>query len=281
MDMSPNGSLILTGDSNFQIILWSVMSGNKLRQHNYENDIVHVAFSPDGHHCFVSSMDGVIGVWKVPDLKRVADVDLDDEIVRDAVFSTDSRKIFACTLSGKILEIGTLTGNVQGTWDLGSDRGQLNSVDIGIGRIIGAFSSGYLVCWELESRTELWSIQQHTSIFNIRVSPDTKAVATASKGLFIHDVDSGSLLQSQPTALPNKVRFSETPTQVIYPEDSTNELILWDWSTNTILGRYGDHSSQIYAVAINNNYIVSGGNDGKIVVRERQSGKVIWDQTIT
>jgi WD40 repeat protein len=64
---SPDGSLLVSGDSAGSVQVWEVATGERLADlRGHTLAVTGIAFSPDGTAFATSSRDGTVRVWGIP-----------------------------------------------------------------------------------------------------------------------------------------------------------------------------------------------------------------------
>jgi WD40 repeat protein len=96
LDISPDGSLLAAGLSNWTVHFWDVATGQifGLPLEVFEDDVTSVAFSPDGRLLASGDQDGNLYLWDVATLERLGDpLNLDQFYITDLIFSPDGSRL--------------------------------------------------------------------------------------------------------------------------------------------------------------------------------------------
>ncbi len=95
-DVSPDSSLLATGEENHRIVLWDTATGNPLKELSGHSDwVTWVEFSADGKFLLSSSKDSTIRLWDVASGRPLFTITGHEAWVNLARFSADGRYILS------------------------------------------------------------------------------------------------------------------------------------------------------------------------------------------
>ena len=279
---SPDGELLAAGDSNGNIHLWRVESGQQvLILQGHTNWVVSLAFSPDGQTLGSGSADATIRLWNVA--KGVCEKILEGH--RDEVWSV------TFSPNGKLLASGSDDRTIK-LWDLNS--GECLKTIIGHtswvtslvftpeGKTIASGSDDQTIkLWDLNSGECLKSFEGHSGgIRTISFSSDRKLLASGSEDYLIKlwDVNTGKCLKTL-TGHDNRVfSIAFSPDEDYLATSCHNyEIKLWDVNTGKCLKTFKEHSGWIMSIAFNqkNGYLASGSYDQTVRLWDQYTGRVL------
>ncbi|MDA0917725.1 MAG: protein kinase [Planctomycetota bacterium] len=103
VSFSPDGKLLASGENNGRVILWDVLSGEKIRElSGHSIRVKAVVFSPDGKRLASSSSDGTARVWDVATGHVTLTLKDFNASVEDIAFSPDGTRLVTADGSGKV-----------------------------------------------------------------------------------------------------------------------------------------------------------------------------------
>ena len=265
--VSPDGTYLITTARDGIARLWSVASGDLVRQFEVGGTFnPSTQFSPDGTMFAVSAAEGV-SVWDVASGGRIATADAGTE----AVFSPDGRQLF----------IGH-HDNV----DVVGDHDTVDVVDIASGKIartmkvagqsIRLFPDGRRLVSsagdkafisDAQTGAVVQTLTGHTSrIQHVAVSRDGRYVATSSwdKTAKVWDAASGRLIQTfvGHTEILFGLAFSPDSRSLL-TGSLDNTARLWDIGSGKEIRRFTGHTAAVYAVDFtpDGRYAITGSAD--------------------
>jgi WD40 repeat protein len=263
---SPNGQLLATCDTDCNVRVWEVKSGQLLLIcRGHANWVRFVVFSPDGKTLASCGADCTVKLWNVKDGVCIK------------TFIGHEHEVFAVAYSpdGKTLASGSGDRTVK-LWDvrdghclttLTGHTNWVRSVAFSPdGKILASSGADHTIrVWDfrlaiLEFRLEADSAQNQSKIQN----PKSK-ILTGHSGWV------------------RSIAFSPDG-EVLASASSDRTLKLWDYETGDCLRTYTGHQSSVYSIAFSStgDLIVSGSGDCTVKLWDCYSGtcvKTLYGQT--
>lgn len=300
---SPNGrSVLAVGDS--EVAALDVTSGSLIRRHRtvgphaHRYGVISVAVSPDGAKVLTGSRDGTAILWNATsgeELRRFRMASSQMVQVTGVAFNRDGGRVLTCSDDRGIVA-------AVWDWESGERIAQLtfascdhaypnravfsrNGVDV-----ILATAEGAVVLWHTPTnRTSiLRACARNQGVFCVAASPvDERAVTAAQDGrVIVWDVArAGKAAELEGRAMnPADLIFSADGKQILAAglfsangeriASGGNGTILWDASSGNVT-RVIDAPSSCVAFSPDGTLIATASNDGRIVVWEQKSGRVL------
>ena len=196
---SPNGKFLAAGNSLFEIKIWDVQSGKVVHRLQLEkgrddfrgmvfrahlNQILSVAWSPDGKSLASGSMDQTAALWDVAGETRLYTFKGHTDMVAGVAFSPDGKTLVTLSESMKLWDVqsGVPTGGLElkGDIDVGADIG---TVDWSPDGTTVALAMTPLLLWDattqmVKNEGKIPATPFLGDNFVAKFSPDSSLVAT-------------------------------------------------------------------------------------------------------
>ncbi|MBZ0303021.1 MAG: WD40 repeat domain-containing protein, partial [Anaerolineae bacterium] len=261
VDLSADGSRVLTGLFNGDIVLWDTATGTEIRRYSGHTDVVSRAvFSPDQTRILSGSLDRSLRLWDVITGEPLMTIDTPGAILNVA-FSPDGTRAVSSSADATAADIGT------------------DEVD----RTIRV--------WNLSLGLELQTFRPNSGFVRaVDFSPDGRHVASGTWNstdggvLQLWNVETGRLERrffGGHNDIVTQVRFNGDGTRLL-SSSWDRSLVLWDVATGVELRRLEGHADRILSIAFadDENYVVVGtGNIGNNIpdpARDNASDPAVW-----
>lgn len=236
VDISTDGNYVVSGSSDFSIILWDARTGALIRRFEagHRGDVQSVAFSPDNTRVVSTGLDFQTIIWDVATGTIIRSLAGHQDIATSAAFSPDGRMI----LSGS--------------------------------------KDTLLILWDAETGQEIRRLEGHTSrIRNIAFTPDGTRVLTAAREAFVWDLATGQIIHrlELPTAIR---AMALTPDGKMAVSGATDgSLTVWNIETGEILNQFAQNL-EIDALEFfpDGQTFVLGAETGEVELWEIGAGEV-------
>lgn len=121
--LNKSGSIAVTGDDNYNVILWDIQSGKQLQKWQLSNRIATVALSLDGKYVFAAAQLGTAKIWSASTGELVTAVSTGGLTSRNitygkAKFSEDNRYLLVGGINSSVKLLSVLTGDTLKSWTL-------------------------------------------------------------------------------------------------------------------------------------------------------------------
>jgi WD40 repeat protein/DNA-binding transcriptional regulator GbsR (MarR family) len=275
LDLSPDGTLLATGDMDGQIHLWQIADGkNLLTFKGHENIIWTIAFSPDGKTLASGGFDGLIKLWDTQTGDCLKTFDEHTGIVWSVSFSPDGRTLASAGLDNSIrlwdIHLGKCLKILHGhTSAVCTVRFNLD------GSILASGSDDRDIrLWDISKGICIKTLSGHDGkICSVRFSPDGKTLASASNdhSVRLWDVSQGVCVK---TFYGHKdgvwsVCFS-SDGQTIATSSNDSSVRLWNVQQGTCFKILDGHTSEVYSA-------IFSPDDQILFSVSRDSSLRFWD----
>lgn len=278
---SPDGKLIVAGDSIGQVLLWRVADGQPLWSAiGHTQWVRSVAFTPDGTILASSSLDGTIKIWDVL-TGQLLQTFPGDIAIRTVTFSPDGSTIASGGLDRTIRLWDIQTGQLLRTW-----QGHTNVVKSvvfnpdGTKIASGSFDRTIKI-WDVGTGKLLKTLPGHDGIvLSVDWNPDGVTIASGGGDLNIKlwNASTGELLKiiEGHTHWICCLQFSPDGQTLVSGSDDRTVKI-WDVPSSKLLRSLPGHLYWVMAVAFNadGTIVASGSEDQTVKFWDARTGKLL------
>jgi WD40 repeat protein/DNA-binding CsgD family transcriptional regulator len=277
IDFSPDGRVLATGDTDYKVHLWNVITGEQqLSWQAHEDWIRSVCFSPDGTTLATGSEDQTIRLWEVTTGRCLRTLEGHTSWVRFIRFSADGKQLVSASedktvrlwdaVSGECLKV--LQGHTR------TVRSATFSPD---GNIIASASGDSTVrLWDMASGKCFKTLDEHDrGVRSVAFSPNGQLLATGSSDRTVKLWNTKNwtcvkTLSGHIGWVWSVVFSSDGQTIASGSEDQT--VRLWDVATGQCLKTLYGHASWVRSVAFSpdNQTLASGSDDQTVRIWKTQ-----------
>lgn len=203
---SPDGKTLVSGHVNSKIILWDVISGEKIKIFSSPgNNVLSVTFSPDGKLLASGGTDRKVKVWDIDTGMERKTFDGHTGMVTSLVFSPDGKTLASAGAWDKTIIFRDLTTGSELTITTGIPAESIAFSPDGKTLVSSGSteSAGIIQLWDVSSKREIKKLLGHLDfIASVCFSPDGKFLASAGgyndKTVKLWDISKGTVIKSLP-----------------------------------------------------------------------------------
>jgi WD40 repeat protein len=260
---SPNGARLATCDTDCQVRVWDVQTGQLLLVcRGHRNWVRGVTFSPDGRLIASCGADRTIRIWNADDGVCVKTLNDHDHEVFAVAFSSDGHWLVSaggdCTIKVWEVQTGhcgqTLIGHEDWVRAVACVPLPSTGENASVFRLASGSSDGQIRLWDGITGDCLQVLTDHTdSVQSLALSADGQLLASGSSDGTVKLWD-GRTYECLATYTGHSggvycVRFS--PTQEWLISSSGDRTVkIWDWHTDTCLKTLPGHRNEVCSVAV-------------------------------
>ena len=299
---SPNGQLALTGDVRGRVILWDLKTRtikHDLEGHSPRFKISAVAFLSDGSRALTASFDKTVAQWDIATGQEIPGAILrHNDAVTDLKVRKGDRHAVTTSRDGliRVWDLGTTTQPIATLKVEGQPRAVSISADgtravasterpnsLSVIRLDGldkAAANGTLQLAaertvSLESQRQLGA-----AVFTPGVGSNRVVVLGGAEARLL-DITTGNVeVTFSPLGIVASASFS-TDGKWLVTASWDRTARIWDAETGTDIrklsgpdGHQGDVRSAVFSPDPDSRYVLTAGEDGRVIVWERESGQI-------
>ncbi|PSB15463.1 hypothetical protein C7B76_13695 [filamentous cyanobacterium CCP2] len=271
IDFSPNGKVLATGDTDYNVHLWDVATGEQqLSWQGHDDWIRSVRFSPDGTILATASEDQTIRLWEVATGRCLRTLEGHTSWVRFVSFSADGKRLVSASEDKTVRLWNVDSGECLNVFQ-GHTRTVRSATFSQDGKIIASASGDSTVrLWNVDSGECFKTLNEHDrGVRSVIFSPNGQLLATGSsdRTVKLWDTQTWDCLKTLSGHIGwvwSVVFSSDGQTLASGSEDQT--VRVWDVATGHCLKTLYGHASWVRSVAFNpDNQTLASGSDDQTV----------------
>jgi WD40 repeat protein len=214
--LSPDGTLVASGSTDGQILLWRPATGEVVGQlTGHEGWVNNLAISADGERLVSAGYDGTVRLWSLEERRELARQTLDQERIFSTAFTPDG---------GRVL-FGASDG-VARVWDLAAEA------------------------------VTVTFIGHSDAVMTVAVSPDgrTAASGASDRGLWLWDLATGEPIRPLIGHTAGLFTLAFSPDGATLASGGFDRTVrVWEVASGAEIRRLSGHTSAVYDIAITPN----------------------------
>jgi WD40 repeat protein len=280
--ISPDGELLATGDTNGQVCLWHVATGQlllTLKEHT--SWVWTVAFSPDSQLLASGCHDCTIKVWDIRSGRCLTTLQANNSWVWTAAFCANGQTLASSSADQTVKLWDVQTGQCLKVLE-GHTDWVLSVSWHPNGKVLASGSQDRTIrLWDAATGQCLKTLQGHTNqIWTVAWSPDGQIIASGSLDgtMRLWDATTGQCLKLLDAQANLISRVAWSPDgQTLANASSNHQIKLWDTSTGQCLRTLQGHTDQIWSLSWhpNGQVLASGSQDQTIRFWEITTGQCL------
>ncbi|BAZ11950.1 WD-40 repeat protein [Calothrix sp. NIES-4071] len=269
--ISPDGKLLATGDSNCEVLIWSLQTNQVVAVLQGHRDWIRsVAFSPDNKILASAGFDQTVKLWDIQTGNCLHSLPDHKSRVYCIAFSPDGKVLASCDRD-KAIKLWNVS-NGECYKNLEGHSSKVQSVTISAdGKILASGSSDTTIkLWSMDTGECFRTLEGHSrTIYSVAISSDSTIIASGSidRSIKIWNIDTGECLRTLQghTDEVRKVVFSND-NKILVSCSYDKTIKIWDVFTGECLQTLQGHTNWVRCVAVSpdSKILISGGDDQTI-----------------
>ncbi|GAB4386623.1 MAG: NB-ARC domain-containing protein [Elainellaceae cyanobacterium] len=263
---SPDGKLLATSGTDYQIHLWNLVTGERhLSWQGHDDWIRTIAFSPDGKTLASGSEDTTVRLWEVATGRCLRTLEGHSSWVRSVIFNPNGQRLASSSEDTTVRLWNVATGDCLKT--LTAHRKPVRSVAFSPdGMRLASGGSDRTIClWDVTTDECLQTWPQVSGVRCVTFSPNGSLVSGSSDGqVRVWSAVTGELLQTLSGHIGWVWSLAFSPDGALLVSGSEDQTIrIWDMQAGVCLKTLHKHLSWVRSVAFHpdGKTIASGSDD--------------------
>ena len=267
---SPDGHLLATGDSNGDVIVWTVQDGQRrLTMHGHLNGVDAVSFSPDGQRLASGGRDRTLRIWDIVTGNCLHVLTGHQGPIRAVVFNPEGDRLFSGSDDHTIQCWQCFTGNHLHTWS--GHQGWVRSLSMdAAGTYLASGSEDDTIrLWNVATGTCDHIIQNHHDVRSLSFSPNGQFLVSSAHAIVnVWEVQTGHLYRQLNGHQHEIQSVAFCPGGRFIASASDDQTIkLWDNQTGACCHTLEGHGSGVTSVAFNVDRRTLGTGSGNHTIK--------------
>ncbi|KAG9310454.1 WD40-repeat-containing domain protein [Chiua virens] len=193
VDVSPDGTKIMSGSSDNTVRIWSFSTGEERRRLEHDYTVAVAKFSPNG-------LLFATATWS-PNSVRICDTENDHKLLTDieikvgslsnqsVAWHRNSKHLFVASFDGNIHHIDASTGNTLSRWRIHSEAYPRLIALASDSAYIAASTGRFVSFWDTVTHEPIGSFIEHANTVDcMAVSPDHNIATGAGNTIMVQDL---------------------------------------------------------------------------------------------
>lgn len=280
MDISHNGTRIVTGGLSNELVVWEAKTGTKLMElKGHTDNIVAVRFSPNGRFIASGGVDNTVILWDAITGDVIRKYKEHKDYVHDLAFSPDSKHIASASWDGTTIIWDAVTGVEIGKMEPHKDN--VTAVDFSFDgtEMLTASGDHTVAVWDTKTWKKKYDYKIHTDeVWDARFSSNGRFIVSGGWDNMcrVYDVEKRVQTHQINAHVSDVWSVAFTPDQqLIVTGGGDNFVRVWDAATGELVAESSNlmHNGSVESVAVT--------KDGKFIVSaDRNGGLMMWNVPI-
>ncbi|MFG0331265.1 MAG: protein kinase [Phycisphaerales bacterium] len=242
-------SLMATGDSTGEIVLWNPRRRTALHRFTVNSDVYSIAIDPTGEYLAAAALDGILRIWRLPYTNPAPDFTWNEGsgYLQDVRFSPDGTRVVSSSRDGKAIVRNLPAGTIARTIEE-PDTEILEARFIGdADHLITVADNGRVAVWDLTTGAEeqVYEMSEARPAC-VAISPDSTVLWLGGRDGRIHRIDRQSkdtpMTSAKLNATIKAIELSPDGRLVATAGSSDRCVRLWDPATLEEMAMFRGHT---------------------------------------